>query len=104
MSQLELTERQITHWRDLPFMVAASSGNEVAKVRFPLRFQEAIDEAAMRLKESDSDAYLAGWIRSDWEVVAETPTAASQSAVRRCDDVWPQTRIGSYLYSFSEKR
>ena len=38
------------------------------------RFQEAIDEAAMRLGDTGSDDYLAGWRRGDW-TAAEGSTA-----------------------------
>lgn len=101
MSQLEPTEIQITYWREIPSMVAARSGGEVAKVQLPQRFQEAIDEAAMRLGESGSEAYLAGWIRSDWQVVSDNPTAASQQASEQLDTQWPQERLDSYLDSLA---
>ena len=47
-------------------MVVAKFGDETVKVQLANRLQEAIDEAAMRLGAADSEAYLAGWHRSDW--------------------------------------
>lgn len=47
-------------------MVTARNGDEVAKVQLAARFQEAIDEAAMRMGETDADAYLAGWTKTPW--------------------------------------
>ena len=56
-----MAEYQITYWRDFPSMVVARSGDETVKVSLASRFQEAIDEAAMRLDAADADAYLDGW-------------------------------------------
>jgi hypothetical protein len=58
-----MTQYQITYWQDLPSMVVAKLDEETVKVQLAQRLQEAIDEAAMRLGASDSDAYLAGWCR-----------------------------------------
>ena len=58
-----VTEYQITSWRELPSLVVARDGDDVVKVSLPSRFQEAIDEAAMRLGEADADAYRSGWAR-----------------------------------------
>lgn len=38
------------------------------KVSLASRFQEAIDEAAMRVGAEDADAYLDGWRKGDWVV------------------------------------
>ena len=61
-----MTEFQITYWRDIPSLVAARDGDDTAKAPLPQRFQEAIDEAAMRLGASDADAYMEGWRRGEW--------------------------------------
>ena len=39
----------MTYWRDLPSLVVAREGDTVTKTQLAPRFQEAIDEAAMRL-------------------------------------------------------
>ena len=54
-----MTEYQITSWHQIPSMVVARNGDDIAKVQLAARFQEAIDEAAMRMGETDADAYLA---------------------------------------------
>src|SRR3954454_2991754 len=54
-----MTEYQVTRWRELPSMVAARAGDEIVKAQLASRFQEAIDEAAMRLGETGAQAYLA---------------------------------------------
>ena len=47
-------------------MVVVRNGEETVKVSLASRFQEAIDEAAMRVGAEDADAYLDGWRKSDW--------------------------------------
>lgn len=47
-------------------MVVARDDSDTFKVALANRFQEAIDEAAMRLGASDADAYMNGWNRSEW--------------------------------------
>ena len=54
-------------------MVAARTGDETVKSQLAPRFQEAIDEAAMRLGDTGADDYLAGWERSPWTESAGTP-------------------------------
>jgi hypothetical protein len=92
-----VSEYQVTYWRDLPSMVVAREGDSVTKVQLSSRFQEAIDEAAMRLGAVDSDAYLEGWTRGDW-------TAAEGSGPEVCDRVvadleqqWGAERLTEYL-------
>jgi hypothetical protein len=92
-----VSEYQVTYWRDLPSMVVAREGESVTKAPLAPRFQEAIDEAAMRLGAIDSDAYLEGWTRGDW-------TAAEGSGPEVCDRVvadleqeWDAERLTQYL-------
>jgi hypothetical protein len=47
-------------------MVVAREGDQSAKVLLANRFQEAIDEAAMRLGSIDSGSYLDGWRTGEW--------------------------------------
>ena len=80
-----MTEYQLTFWRDLPSLVVARDGDDVTKSPLAPRFQEAIDEAAMRLGDTSSDDYLSGWTRGEW-----TPAAGSTTDV--CDQVSPNWR------------
>lgn len=73
-----MTEYQITQWHEIPSMVTARNGDDVAKVQLPSRFQEAIDEAAMRMGEVDADAYLAGWMKTPWIEGDGSPTDVAQ--------------------------
>ena len=64
-----MSEYQITYWREIPSMVVAREGDETARAQLAQRFQEAIDEAAMRVGAADADAYMDGCRNGEW-----TPT------------------------------
>lgn len=92
-----MSEYQITYWRDLPSLVVARDGDNVTKAPLAQRFQEAIDEAAMRLGAIDADAYLAGWTRADWTSTAETPTEACERLVAELEADWSDEKLTAYL-------
>jgi hypothetical protein len=92
-----MTQYQITYWQDLPSMVVAKLGDETVKVQLAQRLQEAIDEAAMRLGASDSDAYLAGWRRSDWLEADGDPTSVAESISATLENEFTQEKITEFL-------
>jgi hypothetical protein len=92
-----MTEYQVTRWRELPSMVAARAGDEIVKAEFASRFQEAIDEAAMRLGDTRADDYLAGWERSSWTEADGTPSEVLARVAAELDAEWPADRIAEYL-------
>ena len=92
-----MTEYQVTRWRELPSMVAARTGDETVKSQLAPRFQEAIDEAAMRLGDTGSDDYLAGWARSPWTEADGSPAEVLDRVVAELDAEWPADRIAGYL-------
>ena len=92
-----MTDYQVTRWRELPSMVAAREGDEVVKAELAARFQEAIDEAAMRLGDTGADDYLAGWERSPWTEAAGTPAEVLDRITAELDAEWPADRIADYL-------
>lgn len=96
-----MTEVQITYWRDIPSMVAAREGDETVKIPLAQRFQEAIDEAAMRLGDVDADAYLAGWRRSDWEPADTDPAAAAADLSQALELEWTDEALSQYLDGLS---
>lgn len=87
----------MTRWRELPSMVAARAGDETVKVQLAPRFQEAIDEAAMRLGDTGSQDYLEGWQRSPWTSADGTPAEVLDRVVADLDAAWPADRIADYL-------
>ena len=92
-----MTEYQVTRWRALPSMVAARAGDELVKSELASRFQEAIDEAAMRLGETGADDYLAGWERTPWTSADGTPVEVLDRVTSELEAEWPADRIAEYL-------
>ena len=87
----------MTRWRELPSMVAARAGDETVKAELAKRFQEAIDEAAMRLGDTGAADYLEGWQRSPWTAADGTPAEALDRVTAELDAEWPVERIAAYL-------
>jgi len=80
----------VISWRDIPAQVLAKSGRDTARVQLSLRFQEAVDRAAMRAGKSGSAAYLADWKRSDphpcgADIEAEAQAEAARLEARYSD-------------------
>jgi hypothetical protein len=94
-----MTEYQITSWRELPSLVVARDGHHVAKVPLPQRFQEAIDESAMRLGETSSEAYLEGWQRSDWTASDGSPADVAAAIAHTLEASWPEQTVQAFLDS-----
>jgi Virulence factor len=92
-----MTEYQITSWRELPSLVVARDGDHVAKVPLPQRFQDAIDEAAMRLGETSSEAYLDGWQRSAWVASDGGPADVADSVAHTLELQWPAQTVEHFL-------
>ena len=94
-----MTDYQLTSWRDLPSLVVARDDEHVTKSPLSPRFQEAIDEAAMRLGDTGSDDYLAGWTRGAWTPSDGTPTEVADRVVAELEEAWPAVRLQEYLDS-----
>ena len=92
-----MTDFQVTKWRELPSMVAARAGDETVKAELAPRFQEAIDEAAMRLGETGADDYLMGWDRTAWTSAEGAPAEVLDRVTSELDAEWPADRIATYL-------
>ncbi|MEO5710914.1 MAG: virulence factor [Nocardioidaceae bacterium] len=93
------SEYQVTYWRDLPSLVVARQGEHVTKSPLAPRFQEAIDEAAMRLGDTGSDDYLAGWARGDWTGHDGSTTEVADHVVAALEAEWPDDKLQTYLDS-----
>jgi hypothetical protein len=92
-----MAEYQITSWRELPSMVVAREGEVQVKTQLAPRFQEAIDEAAMRLGDVASDAYLAGWDRGGWTPGEGTPAELTEQVVAGLEAEWTDDAIATFL-------
>ena len=68
------------YWRDIPAQVIAKQGRQAAKVQLSMRFQEAIDRAAMRAGKGSSDHYLEDWRRVTVECGSDLQQSAEAAA------------------------
>lgn len=75
-----MAELIIIYWRDIPSQVIAKKGRKSAKVLLPVRFQKAIDRAAMRAGKGTSDAYLEDWKRERRDCSGDIDTEAAAAA------------------------
>jgi hypothetical protein len=88
-----VTEYQLTYWRDLPSLVVAREGDQLTKSPLPARFQEAIDEAAMRVGAAGTDAYLAGWVHDDWAEREGSAADVSRAVAAELERDHPPERL-----------
>ena len=95
-----MTEFRVTYWRDLPSLVTARNAEHTAKASLDARFMVAIDEAAMRLGATDSDAYLEGWRQSEWEERGGSPEEVVEAVAQELDAEYDQTRVQEMLDSY----
>ena len=84
-------------WREIPSMVMARDGADTIKVMLPSRFQEAIDEAAMRMGEIDADAYTAGWNRDPWTPSDEVPAELAARITADLENEFSEEKLQSIL-------
>jgi hypothetical protein len=95
-----VTEFRVTYWRDLPSLVTAKDAEHTAKAALDARFMIAIDEAAMRLGATDSDAYLEGWRQSEWEARSGSPEEVVEAVAEELDAEYSQARVQELLDSY----
>jgi hypothetical protein len=95
-----VAEFRVTYWRDLPSLVTARDGEHTAKAALDARFMVAIDEAAMRLGATDSDAYLEGWRQGDWEERSGSPEQVAQAVADELESEFGDTRVQEMLDSY----
>jgi hypothetical protein len=95
-----VTEFRVTYWRDLPSLVIARDGEHTAKAALDARFMVAIDEAAMRLGATDSDAYLEGWRQSEWEAREGGPEAVVEAVAKELEAQYDADRVQDMLDSY----
>ena len=95
-----MTEFRVTYWRDLPSLVTARDAEHTAKAALDSRFMIAIDEAAMRLGATDSEAYLEGWRQSEWEKRGGSPEEVVGAVAQELETEYDQTRVQTLLDSY----
>ena len=98
-----MSEYQIMRWREIPSMVVARSGETTIKIMLASRFQEAIDEAAMRLGEIDADAYTSGWNRDPWVEKEGAPDVVGARIVEELEKELSEEKLSALLDALGEK-
>ncbi len=98
-----MAEFQITHWREIPSMVTAREGEQVAKISLPSRFQEAIDEAAMRLGDVGADAYMDGWLRDPWIAREGSPQEVANMIAAEIEKEFSEEKLKEILDKLGAK-
>ncbi|MSW02986.1 MAG: hypothetical protein F2830_00710 [Actinobacteria bacterium] len=98
-----MSQYQVMRWREIPSMVIAREGEVTIKVMLASRFQEAIDEAAMRLGEIDADAYTAGWNRDPWIDASDTPDLLAPRIASELEAELSVEKLDELLKNLGEK-
>ena len=88
-----MVKQIIIYWRDIPSQVIVQRGRKREKAQLSMRFQEAIDRAAMRAGKGGSDAYLSEWRR-------ETSSLESGDELRKI----AEQQISRFEAEFSDER
>ena len=84
-------------------MVVARSGETTIKIMLASRFQEAIDEAAMRLGEIAADAYTSGWNRDPWVETEGAPDVVAARIVEELEKELSEEKLSTLLDALGEK-
>ncbi len=97
-----MAEYQITYWREFPSMVTAREGRRnTHKIELSQRFQLVIDEAAMRLEMTGTDAYLEQWRRDTWQEQTGSPTEVAEAIATAVEAAYPAARLREMLQALT---
>lgn len=92
-----MAQLTILYWRDIPAQVIARTGRRTAKRQLPARFEQAIDQAAMRAKLTGTDAYLEQWRKSDPTACGDDLEAAAEEAAAALEAVFTPAQLRDYI-------
>ncbi len=67
-------------WRDIPAQVNGRNGDERHQVILPMRFQKAIDRAAMVAGKKTAQEYVAEWRRASHPLTGELAAVVDATA------------------------
>ncbi|MCX7565453.1 virulence factor [Sulfitobacter sp. F26169L] len=87
----------IVYWRDIPAQVIVGKGRRGQKRILPERFEQAIDRAAMKTGEVDTDAYLAEWRKADPYSVEGEDAAVADAEAARIDAEYDRERLKALI-------
>jgi hypothetical protein len=88
-----MTSFQIVYWRDIPAQVKVGTGRQRVARQMSLRFQEAIDRAAMRSGLFNTDDYLAAWRTGTAEEREGAPEAVADAVLAEIEAAYDAQRL-----------
>lgn len=91
------TQFQIIYWRDIPAQVKVRDGRRRLSRPLAGRFQDAIDEAAMRAGVVSTDDYLAEWRSTPWEARVGEPEAVAAELAAELEAAYPDERLRTLI-------
>ncbi|MBX3576980.1 MAG: virulence factor [Rhizobiaceae bacterium] len=83
----------VVYWRDIPRQVIVKKGRQTAKRELSVRFEEAIDMAAMKSGAAATDDYLAEWRKADPVPVGDDLEAEADAAIADLEARYPRERL-----------
>ena len=83
----------VVYWRDIPRQVIVKKGRQNAKRELSVRFEEAIDMAAMRSGAAGTDDYLNAWRKADPIPVSDDLEAEADKAVQDLETSFTRERL-----------
>ncbi|MFT5656295.1 MAG: hypothetical protein ACI9XU_002022 [Arenicella sp.] len=89
----------ILYWRDIPSMVKGKDGRTRLSCPLDARFMEAIDAAAMRTGDTNSDEYLQGWISSEPMPIEGDGQECLNNAAAELEAQYPRERLVALIKS-----
>jgi len=78
-------------------VTARDPSGATAKAALPDRFQEAVDEAAMRQGLAGSDAYLEAWRHDEWASAEGSADEVAARIAAELDAAHPPERLEAML-------
>ena len=94
-----MAQIEILYWRDIPAQVIALQERKKAKRILTERFEKAIDRAAMRSGNRDTDAYLAEWRRGERSPCGDDLEAEAEAAAARIEESFTDERLAKLVAS-----
>jgi len=83
----------VLYWRDIPRQVIVKKGRQNAKRELSVRFEEAIDMAAMRSGAAGTDDYLSEWRKADPVPVGDDLEAEADKAIASLEADYSRERL-----------
>ena len=84
----------ILYWRDIPSMLKGKVGRKRVSQPLDNRFMEAIDAAAMRTGDTNSEEYLEDWRSSESSPIeSDDPQAYLAQLAAKIEADYPRERL-----------